>query len=113
MSTISKFSGLACMPVIISTGYIRLVSHSIVTTEMCCLIRRHQRVVTLKDQTNKRAHEESAQIACESAGAIRTVASLTREDDCSRIYSNSLEEPLRRSNKSAVWSNMLFAISQS
>ncbi|KIM74275.1 hypothetical protein PILCRDRAFT_828358 [Piloderma croceum F 1598] len=86
---------LACMPVVLSTGYIRL------------------RVVVLKDQTNKRAHEESAQIACEAAGAIRTVASLTREEDCCKIYSKSLEEPLRRSNKSALWSNMLFAISQS
>jgi ATP-binding cassette, subfamily B (MDR/TAP), member 1 len=67
----------------------------------------------LKDQTNKKAHEESTQIACEAAGAIRTVASLTREDDCSKIYSQSLEEPFRRSNQSAIWSNILFAISQS
>jgi ABC-type multidrug transport system fused ATPase/permease subunit len=66
----------------------------------------------MKDQVNKAAHEESAQVACEAAGAIRTVASLTREDDCIRIYSKSLEEPLRRSNRTAFWSNMLFAISQ-
>jgi ATP-binding cassette, subfamily B (MDR/TAP), member 1 len=66
----------------------------------------------MKDQINKKAHEQSAQVACEAAGAIRTVASLTREDDCSRIYSESLEEPLRRSNRSAIWSNTLFAISQ-
>ncbi|KAI4527252.1 ste6-like protein [Schizophyllum commune Loenen D] len=87
--------GFACTPLLISTGYIRL------------------RVVVLKDQTNKAAHEESAQLACEAAGAIRTVASLTREDDCLDMYSKSLEEPLRKSNRTAVWSNLLYALSQS
>ncbi|KIL58420.1 hypothetical protein M378DRAFT_27545 [Amanita muscaria Koide BX008] len=86
--------GVACMPVIIATGYIRL------------------RVVVLKDQFNKKAHEESAQVACEAAGAMRTVASLTREDDCCNVYSLSLEKPLRKSNRTAMWSNALFALSQ-
>ena len=67
----------------------------------------------LKDQKNKKAHEESAQIACEAAASIRTVASLTREKYCLDLYSKSLEEPLRRTNRSAVWSNLIFAISQS
>ncbi|THH04768.1 hypothetical protein EW145_g5279, partial [Phellinidium pouzarii] len=87
--------GIACMPLLISAGYIRL------------------RVVVLKDQANKKAHEQSAQLACEAAGAIRTVASLTREQDCLEIYSGSLEEPLRRSNRTAIWSNLIYAISQS
>lgn len=77
-----------------TTGYIRL------------------KVVVLKDQRNKRAHEQSAQLACEAAGAIRTVASLTREEDCLRLYSESLEEPLRRSNRTALWSNLIYAMSQ-
>jgi ATP-binding cassette subfamily B (MDR/TAP) protein 1 len=72
-----------------------------------------QRVVVLKDQKNKAAHESSAQLACEAAGAIRTVASLTREEDCLRLYSGSLEEPLRQSNRTAVWSNLLYSLSQS
>lgn len=71
-----------------------------------------QRVVVLKDQENKSAHEQSAQVACEAAGAIRTVASLTRENDCCDIYSKSLEEPLKRSNKVAMYSNILYAFSQ-
>ncbi|KAF8268333.1 multidrug resistance protein 1 [Lactarius quietus] len=87
--------GLACIPFLMSVGYIRL------------------RVVVLKDQSNKKAHEESAQLACEAAASIRTVASLTREDDCLEIYSKSLEGPLRRTNQTALWSNFLFAISQS
>ncbi|KAG2129495.1 P-loop containing nucleoside triphosphate hydrolase protein [Suillus clintonianus] len=86
--------GMACIPVLISTGYIRL------------------RVVVMKDQHNKAAHESSAQLACEAASAIRTVASLTREEDCLQLYSSSLEEPLRRSNRTGLWSAMFFALSQ-
>ena len=71
-----------------------------------------QQVVVLKDQKNKKAHEESAQMACEAAGAIRTVASLTREEDCLKMYSSSLEVPLKRSMHTAVWSNLLYSFSQ-
>ncbi|KAF8574055.1 ste6-like protein [Ramaria rubella] len=86
--------GIACIPLVMSTGYIRL------------------RIVVLKDQKNKRAHESSAQLACEAAGAIRTVASLTREEDCLVLYSRSLEEPLRHSTRVAVFSSLLFSLSQ-
>jgi ATP-binding cassette subfamily B (MDR/TAP) protein 1 len=87
--------GIACIPLVISAGYIRL------------------RVVVMKDQINKRTHSDSAQLACEAAGAIKTVASLTREDDCLRIYRKSLEEPLRVSNRSALNSTLWFSLSQS
>ena len=70
-------------------------------------------MVVLKDQRNKKAHAESAQLACEAAGAIRTVASLTREDDCLELYSQSLAKPLRESNRTSLWSNLLYSISQS
>ncbi|KAI6037709.1 P-loop containing nucleoside triphosphate hydrolase protein [Pisolithus marmoratus] len=59
--------GMACAPLVIFAGFIRL------------------RVVILKDQQNRAAHDDSAKLACEAAGAIRTVASLTREDDCLKI----------------------------
>ena len=68
--------------------------------------------MVLKDKKNKKEHEESAQLACEAAGSIRTVASLTREDDCTLIYSRALEEPLRKSNRTALYSNALYAMSQ-
>lgn len=83
------------MPLVVSAGYIRL------------------RVVVLKDKANKAAHESSAQLACEAAGSIRTVAALTREDDCCDLYSLSLEQPLQSSNRTAIWSNLLYALSQS
>lgn len=86
---------MACMPVLVSAGFIRL------------------RVVVLKDQKNKKAHEGSAQVACEAAGAVRTVASLIRERDCLDIYSRSLEEPLRVSNQTAIYSTLIYAASQS
>ncbi|KAI6035808.1 P-loop containing nucleoside triphosphate hydrolase protein [Pisolithus marmoratus] len=86
---------IACIPLVFSAGFVRL------------------RVVILKDQQNKAAHEDSAKLACEAAGAIRTVASLTREDDCLRLYSNSLDEPLKNSNRSAIWSSLIYAFSQS
>ncbi|KAF9242529.1 ste6-like protein [Melanogaster broomeanus] len=62
---------------------------------------------------NKSAHEGSAQLACEAVASIRTVASLTREEECLKQYSASLEEPLRMSNAAAWRSNMLYAFSQS
>jgi ATP-binding cassette, subfamily B (MDR/TAP), member 1 len=87
--------GISCIPLVISAGYVRL------------------RVVVLKDQTNRKTHDESAQLACEAAGAIKTVASLTREEDCLALYSKSLEKPLQISNRSAFNSTFWFALSQS
>lgn len=69
-------------------------------------------MVVLKDQVNKKSHESSAQIACEAAAAIRTVASLTREDDCWELYSESLLQPLLQSNRTAIFSNLLYSLSQ-
>ena len=71
-----------------------------------------QCVVAPKDQRNKEAYEESAQLACEAAGAIRTVASLTCEDHYLELYSKTLERPLRELNRTALWSNLLYSLSQ-
>lgn len=71
--------GIACIPLLVSSGYIRL------------------RVVVLKDQKLKDVHAESAQLASEATSAVRTVASLTREDDMDRIYAQALKGPLRKS----------------
>lgn len=86
--------GMACIPLVISSGYIRL------------------RVVVLKDEKNKKWHAASAQMASEAAGAVRTVASLTREHDVDRIYSTSLKTPLKVALKTAVWSQALYGASQ-
>jgi len=86
---------LACSPILVFTGYAGL------------------HVILQKDKGTKKAHESSAHIACEAAGTIRTVASLTREDDCVHLYSQSLEGPLQQARRSAIWSSALFASSQS
>ncbi|KAG2345376.1 P-loop containing nucleoside triphosphate hydrolase protein [Suillus weaverae] len=86
--------GMACVPVLVFGGFIRL------------------QVVVLKDQREKKAQEYSAQIACEATAAIRTVASLTREEHCLNIYRQSLEAPIRKSTRTALWSNLLYALSQ-
>ncbi|KAL1405645.1 GTPase-activating protein [Vanrija albida] len=86
--------GIACVPLIVGSGYIRL------------------RVVVLKDEQTKKWHASSAQLASEAAASVRTVASLTREDDVERIYSTSLEEPVRISNRTAFRSQALYAASQ-
>jgi ATP-binding cassette, subfamily B (MDR/TAP), member 1 len=86
--------GVACFPIILSAGYVRLL------------------VVVPKDRANKAAHEESAHIACEAAGAIRTVASLTLEEECVRLYSDSLKAPLRRASITNLWSTGLYSFSQ-
>lgn len=71
------------------------------------------RVVVLKDQINKVAHAESAQLGCEAAAAVRTAQSLTRETQIVEEYSRSLDRPLKRSNRSAILSTGLYAASQS
>ncbi|GAA5824101.1 hypothetical protein JCM11251_001522 [Rhodosporidiobolus azoricus] len=86
--------GIACMPLTLSAGIARL------------------KIVVLKDQKNKKSHEKSSQMACEAASAIRTVASLTREVDCHHIYSEQLEEPMQISNRTAIWSNAVYSLTQ-
>ncbi|GJN89308.1 hypothetical protein Rhopal_002288-T1 [Rhodotorula paludigena] len=86
--------GIACIPLTLSAGIVRF------------------RVVILKDKKNKEAHASSAQMACEAAGAIRTVAALTREDQCNNLYSEQLDSPMRISNRTAIYSNAFYSLSQ-
>jgi len=69
--------------------------------------------VVLKDKKNKEAHEESARLACEAAAAVKTVASLTREQGFVDTYSNSLGEPLRVANRSTIVRMFWFGCTQS
>ncbi len=61
----------------------------------------------------KKAYEKSASFACEATSAIRTVASLTREADVSRIYIESIKVQARKSLESVLKSSLLYAASQS
>ncbi|KAH8920396.1 P-loop containing nucleoside triphosphate hydrolase protein [Atractiella rhizophila] len=85
---------LACLPITVGAGIVRL------------------KVVVLKDKLTRTSYEDSAQKACECASAIRTVASLTREDPCVKEYSEALNAPARRNNLHTLWGNLLFAFTQ-
>ena len=61
----------------------------------------------------KVAYEKSASYACESTSAIRTVASLTREDDVWQHYHDQLVNQQRESLISILRSSSLYAASQS
>ncbi|KAG8897294.1 GTPase-activating protein [Tulasnella sp. 408] len=91
--SIGVIAATALTPVSFLAGYIRL------------------HIVVRKDQANQPAQDYSAQIACESAAAVKTVQSLTREKDSCDEYSRSLGVPLTRSNRTAIVSTGLFAIS--
>jgi ATP-binding cassette subfamily B (MDR/TAP) protein 1 len=75
---------MACLPLALFSGFMRL------------------RVVILKDARTKKANENAAMLACDAVNAIRTVASLTREEVCSRLYSESLEGPKRDGDRVAI-----------
>lgn len=60
----------------------------------------------------KKAYESSASYACEATAAIRTVASLTREDDVLKHYHQSLVVQAKKSLKSILKSSALYASSQ-
>ncbi|ESZ90236.1 ABC multidrug transporter Mdr1 [Sclerotinia borealis F-4128] len=86
---------IATIPVLLGCGFFRF-----------WLLARFQ-------QRAKKAYEKSASYACEATGAIRTVASLTREEDVLAKYIISLKAQEERSLKSILKSSLLYAASQS
>ena len=63
-------------------------------------------------ERTRSAHEEFAQLDCEAASSIRTVAALTREADCLWLYGQSQEAPLKTPNWTSPLSRALYASSQ-
>ena len=63
-------------------------------------------------QKTKEAYEHSAQIACEGASNIRTVAALTREEDLWETYHKMLDEPMRQGFNNAFLSSITYALAQ-
>ncbi|KAF0477233.1 multidrug resistance protein MDR [Gigaspora margarita] len=60
-------------------------------------------------QKTKKAYEYSAQIVCEGADNIRTVATLTCENNFWEKYHNLLDEPIHKSFKNALLVSIPFA----
>ena len=89
--------GLVCLattPVLLGCGYYRFY----------LLAKFQQRVKT--------AYESPASYACEATSAIRTVASLTREQDVWDHYHHSLVQQRKRSLRPILSSSSLYAAAQ-
>lgn len=84
----------ACVPIILCCGFLRVF----------ILIR-------LEEKTQK-VYADSAQYACESVGAIRTVASLTQEDYVLKTYGQAVESKVKRSQMSLLRSAILFGLGE-
>ncbi|KAA8641945.1 putative ABC multidrug transporter [Aspergillus tanneri] len=89
--------GLVCIsavPVLLLCGFIRV-----------WMLDRLQRRA-------KKAYQKSASSACEAASSIRTVASLTMEDEILQSYETQLQDRLRRDILPIIKSSLLYASSQ-
>lgn len=86
---------IACIPFTLCAGFVRLM------------------LVVRKDVKVRQVHLTTSQMACESAAAIRTVAALTREDDCLARYDAALERASQVAKKAAFVGNIFYAFSQS
>jgi ATP-binding cassette subfamily B (MDR/TAP) protein 1 len=86
---------IATIPVLLACGFFRF-----------WLLAQFQRRA-------KKAYEKSASYACEATSAIRTVASLTRENDVLKHYQDSLNAQAKKSLESVMKSSLLYAASQS
>ncbi len=85
----------ATIPVLLACGFLRF----------WMLARFNERA--------KKAYESSASYACEATAAIRTVASLTREEDVWNHYHQTLVDQGKKSLRSVLRSSTLYASSQS
>ena len=85
----------ATMPILLACGFLRF-----------WMLARFQ-------ERAKKAYESSASFACEATAAIRTVASLTREEDVWERYHQNLVAQGRESLQSVLRSSTLYASSQS
>jgi ATP-binding cassette subfamily B (MDR/TAP) protein 1 len=88
-----------------------LVCISVVPVLLACGFYRFYMLAQFQHRS-KIAYEGSASYACEATSAIRTVASLTREQDVWAVYHSQLEAQGRQSLISVLKSSLLYASSQ-
>ncbi|KAJ9063063.1 hypothetical protein DSO57_1003994 [Entomophthora muscae] len=86
---------IACLPFLFYAGYLRIA-----------MIRNFQK-------KNKQAYSKSADMACENAAAMRTVAALTKEDSVMITYRHAMQAPLQAGYRNAFVSSIAFAVSMS
>lgn len=97
----------------VSIGWqLALVTTSTIPVLLACGFFRFWVLSKLEGRA-KKAYEASASYACEATSAIRTVASLTRENDVLDHYRASLDAQARRSLRTVLKASTLYAASQS
>ena len=89
-----------------------LVCTATIPILLACGFLRFWMLARFQDRA-KKAYESSASYACEATAAIRTVASLTREEDVWEHYHQTLVEQQKKSLRSILRSSILYAASQS
>ena len=88
-----------------------LVCAATIPILLACGFLRFWMLARFQDRA-KNAYESSASFACEATAAIRTVASLTREEDVWERYHQSIVDQEKRSLQSILRSSTLYASSQ-
>ena len=73
----------------------------------CGFCRFH--LLAVFEQRSRRVYDESASFACEAAASMRTVASLTREQDMISNYNRSLREQEKKNFISTLFSSVFYA----
>jgi ATP-binding cassette subfamily B (MDR/TAP) protein 1 len=102
----------AAMIIALAIGWkLALVCISVVPILLACGFLRFYMLARFQ-QRSKSAYEGSASYACEATSAIRTVASLTREQDVWGVYHDQLQNQGRKSLISVLKSSLLYASSQ-
>ncbi|KAL2052621.1 hypothetical protein ABVK25_007181 [Lepraria finkii] len=89
-----------------------LVCTATIPILLACGFLRFWMLARFQDRA-KKAYEASASYACEATAAIRTVASLTREEDVWEHYHQAIVEQEAKSLSSILRSSALYACSQS
>ncbi|KAL5362736.1 P-loop containing nucleoside triphosphate hydrolase protein [Aspergillus floccosus] len=102
----------AAIIIALSLGWkLALVCISVVPILLGCGFYRFYMLAQFQ-RRSKAAYEGSASYACEATSAIRTVASLTREQDVWNMYHSQLQEQGRKSLISISKTSTLYAASQ-
>ena len=102
----------AAMIIALAIGWkLALVCISVVPVLLACGFFRFWMLARFQ-RRSKAAYEGSASYACEATSAIRTVASLTREEDVWTTYHGQLDDQGRKSLISFSKSSLLYAASQ-
>jgi ATP-binding cassette, subfamily B (MDR/TAP), member 1 len=103
---------IASLVVALAIGWkLSLVCISVVPVMLACGFWRFSILAKFQSRA-KQAYENSASYACEATSAIRTVASLTREDDVLQHYREQLEAQTKKSLLSVLRTSVLYAASQ-